>query len=51
MALVGSVDKNDFTYRIYDASDFVFNQRNLNVQLDEVLNEYYPTINNIKIYN
>lgn len=27
--------------RIYDASDFVFNQNNLNV-LDEVLNEFYP---------
>lgn len=37
----GWVGRQNDLYRIYDASDFVFNQRNLNV-LDEVLNEYYP---------
>ena len=37
----GWVGRQNDLHRIYDASDFVFNQRNLNV-LDEVLNEYYP---------
>ena len=37
----GWVGRQNDLHRIYDASDFVFNQRNLNV-LDGVLNEYYP---------
>lgn len=37
----GWVGRQNDLHRIYDASDFVFNQRTLNV-LDEVLNEYYP---------
>jgi hypothetical protein len=37
----GWVGRQNDLHRIYEASDFVFNQRNLNV-LDEVLNEYYP---------
>ena len=37
----GWVGRQNDLHRIYDASDFVFNQRNLNV-LDEVLNQYYP---------
>jgi hypothetical protein len=37
----GWVGRQNDLYRIYDASDFVFNQRTLHV-LDEVLNEYYP---------
>lgn len=37
----GWVGRQNDLHRIYDASDFVFNQRNLNV-LDEVLNDYYP---------
>jgi hypothetical protein len=37
----GWVGRQNDLYRIYDASDFVFNQRTLNV-LDDVLNEYYP---------
>jgi hypothetical protein len=37
----GWVGRQNDLHRIYDASDFVFNQRNLNV-LDEVLNAYYP---------
>jgi hypothetical protein len=37
----GWVGRQNDLHRIYDASDFVFNQKNLNV-LDEVLNEYYP---------
>lgn len=37
----GWVGRQNDLHRIYDASDFVFNQRSLNV-LDEVLNEYYP---------
>lgn len=37
----GWVGRQNDLHRIYDASDFVFNQRNLNV-LDDVLNEYYP---------
>ena len=37
----GWVGRQNDLHRIYDASDFVFNQRKLNV-LDEVLNEYYP---------
>lgn len=39
----GWVGRQNDLHRIYDASDFVFNQRNINV-LDEVLNEYYPRI-------
>lgn len=38
----GWVGRQNDLHRIYDASDFVFNQRNLNV-LDDVLNEYYPS--------
>lgn len=37
----GWVGRQNDLHKIYDASDFVFNQRTLNV-LDEVLNEYYP---------
>lgn len=37
----GWVGRQNDLHRIYDASDFVFNQRNLNV-LDEVLNDHYP---------
>lgn len=37
----GWVGRQNDLHRIYDASDFVFNQRNLNV-LDEVLNRYFP---------
>ncbi len=37
----GWVGRQNDLYRIYDASDFVFNQHTLHV-LDEVLNEYYP---------
>ena len=37
----GWVGRQNDLNRIYDASDFVFNQRSLNV-LDEVLNEYFP---------
>ena len=37
----GWVGRQNDLHRIYDASDFVFNQRTLNV-LDDVLNEYYP---------
>lgn len=37
----GWVGRQNVLHRIYEASDFVFNQRTLNV-LDEVLNEYYP---------
>jgi hypothetical protein len=36
----GWVGRQNDLHRIYDASDFVFNQNNLNV-LDDVLNEYY----------
>ncbi|MEM7484772.1 MAG: DpnII family type II restriction endonuclease [Bacteroidota bacterium] len=36
----GWVGRQNDLHRIYDASDFVFNQNHLNV-LDEVLNEYY----------
>ena len=37
----GWVGRQNDLHRIYDASDFVFNQRTLNV-LDSVLDEYYP---------
>ncbi len=37
----GWVGRQNDLHRIYGASDFVFNQRTLDV-LDEVLNEYYP---------
>jgi hypothetical protein len=37
----GWVGRQNDLHRIFDASDFVFNQRTLHV-LDEVLNEYYP---------
>jgi hypothetical protein len=37
----GWVGRQNDLHRIYEASDFVFNQKTLNV-LDEVLNEYYP---------
>lgn len=37
----GWVGRQNDLHRIYDASDYVFNQRTLNV-LDEVLNENYP---------
>jgi len=37
----GWVGRQNDLHRIYDASDFVFNQHTLHV-LDEVLNEYYP---------
>lgn len=37
----GWVGRQNDLHRIYDASDFVFNQKNLNV-LDEVLDVYYP---------
>ena len=37
----GWVGRQNDLHRIYEASDFVFNQRTLNV-LDEVLNKYYP---------
>jgi len=37
----GWVGRQNDLHRIYDASDFVFNQRALSV-LDEVLDEYYP---------
>ena len=40
----GWVGRQNDLHRIYDASDFVFNQRTLNV-LDEVLDEYYPPQN------
>jgi len=36
----GWVGRQNDLHRIYDASDFVFNQRNIRV-LDEVLDEYY----------
>lgn len=36
----GWVGRQNDLHRIYDASDFVFNQNNLDV-LDDVLNEYY----------
>ena len=39
----GWVGRQNDLHRIYEASDFVFNQRNLNV-LDEVLNDYYPGV-------
>jgi hypothetical protein len=39
----GWVGRQNDLHRIYEASDFVFNQRTLNV-LDEVLNEYYPNV-------
>jgi hypothetical protein len=38
----GWVGRQNDLHRIYEASDFVFNQRTLNV-LDEVLNQYYPS--------
>lgn len=38
----GWVGRQNDLHRIYEASDFVFNQRTLNV-LDEVLSEYYPS--------
>ena len=37
----GWVGRQNDLHRIYEASDFVFNQKTINV-LDEVLNEYYP---------
>jgi hypothetical protein len=37
----GWVGRQNDLHRIFDASDFVFNQQNLHV-LDEVLNQYYP---------
>ncbi len=37
----GWVGRQNDLHRIYEASDFVFNQNSLNV-LDDVLNEYYP---------
>lgn len=37
----GWVGRQNDLHRIYDASDFVFNQKTLNV-LDEVLDEFYP---------
>ena len=37
----GWLGRQNDLHRIYDASDFVFNQQTLNV-LDEVLDEYYP---------
>ncbi|RXR24472.1 DpnII family type II restriction endonuclease [Flavobacterium stagni] len=37
----GWVGRQNDLHRIYVSSDYVFNQRNLNV-LDEVLNEFYP---------
>ncbi|WP_099368082.1 DpnII family type II restriction endonuclease [Sphingobacterium sp. 1.A.4] len=37
----GWVGRQNDLHRIYDASDFVFNQKTLNV-LDEILNQYYP---------
>lgn len=37
----GWIGRQSDLHRIYDASDFVFNQKNLSV-LDEVLNAYYP---------
>lgn len=37
----GWVGRQNDLHRIYDASDFVFNQKTLNV-LDDVLNEFYP---------
>lgn len=37
----GWVGRQNDLHRIYDASDFVFNQKNLNV-LDAVLDEFYP---------
>jgi hypothetical protein len=37
----GWVGRQNDLHRIYEASDFVFNQNSLNV-LDEVLNAYYP---------
>ncbi len=37
----GWVGRQNDLYRIYDASDHVFNQHTLHV-LDEVLNQYYP---------
>lgn len=39
----GWVGRQNDLHRIYDASNFVFNQKNLNV-LDEVLNYYYPQL-------
>lgn len=36
----GWVGRQNDLHRIYDASDFVFNQNNLNI-LDEILNDYY----------
>ena len=39
----GWVGRQNDLHRIYEASDFVFNQRTLNV-LDEVLNKYYPNL-------
>ncbi len=39
----GWVGRQNDLHRIYDASDYVFNQKTLNV-LDEVLDEYYPKI-------
>jgi hypothetical protein len=38
----GWVGRQNDLHRIYDSSDFVFNQRTLGV-LDDVLNEYYPS--------
>ena len=37
----GWIGRQNDLHRIYDASDFVFNQRSLHV-LDEVLDEHYP---------
>jgi hypothetical protein len=37
----GWIGRQNDLHRIYDASDFVFNQKNLNI-LDDILNEYYP---------
>lgn len=39
----GWIGRQNDLHRIYDASDFVFNQRTLNV-LDEVLDAYFPKI-------
>jgi hypothetical protein len=39
----GWVGRQNDLHRIYDASDYVFNQKTLNV-LDEVLDEFYPKV-------
>jgi len=39
----GWVGRQNDLHRIYEASDFVFNQRTIDI-LDEVLNEYYPSV-------